>query len=107
MPRKYLLRERGSCRTSTPLLTSLHRIIEVLSSGPSNNTIERITNVTANHVTALRMMEQALVEDRVLRMDLIRKWGVEGWREHRLMIAWEAGLLSAGYLQRWNVIVRK
>jgi hypothetical protein len=53
------------------------------------------------------MMEQALVEDRVLRMDLIRKWGVEGWREHRLMIAWEAGLLSAGYLQRWNVIVRK
>jgi hypothetical protein len=107
MPRRYLPRNHSSCRTSTPLLASLHRIIEVLSSGPSNTTIKRITNVTTNHVTALHMMEQSLVNDQVVRLDLIRKWGVEGWREHRIMIAWEAGLLSAGYLQRWNVIVRK
>jgi hypothetical protein len=107
MPRKYLEQRDRPCRTSTPLLTSLHHITKVISSGPSTVTIERITNVTAEHVMALRMIEQSLVTDRVLRLRLIKKWGIEGWREHRLMIAWEAGLLSAGHLQRWNVVVRK
>ena len=107
MPRRYLLKQDNPHRTSTPLLTSLHHITEVLSTGSPTVSIQHITNVTAEHVTALRMMEQSLVTDPVRRLNMISKWGLDGWRDHRLMIAWEAGLLSAGYLQRWNVVVRK
>jgi len=107
MPRRYLLKQDNPRRTSTPLLTSLHHITEVLSTESSTVSIQQITNVTAEHIIALRMMEQSLVTDPVRRLGMIGKWGLDGWRDHRFMIAWEAGLLSAGYLQRWNVVVRK
>jgi len=110
LPRKHLATDQNqetALRTSTPLLTSLHRVIELLTSTPSKLTIESILNVSASCVTGLNALEGELQDDRGIRTAFIDKWGVEGWREHRLMMAWEAGLLSAGYLTRWIVVVRK
>lgn len=107
MPREYLEYDEMLHRTSTPLLISLHRITELLTSGTSPLIIESITNVTSAQITTLKHLDQELVGDKILRSNLIRKWGEKGWREHRLMISWEVGLLTAGYLAKWIIIVRK
>lgn len=108
MPRMHARTDAASQRTTTPLLTSLHRVVELLAAaGPVPVTIESVTNATATQITALWALHSRLLADRGLRSALIDKWGEEGWREHRLMVAWEAGLLAAGYISRWIVVVRK
>ncbi|KAF8077752.1 hypothetical protein FPV67DRAFT_1462876 [Lyophyllum atratum] len=104
--RKYLQGQTAQ-RTSTPLLASLRHITECLSSSTSTTTIISIRNITSEHINVLRASRQRLISDRVLRTTLIERWGEEGWREHVFLTDWEAGLLSAGFLTRWSIFIRK
>jgi hypothetical protein len=40
-------------------------------------------------------------------MTCIQEEGIEAWREKKFMLAWEAGLLRAGFLTRWRVVLVK
>jgi len=105
MPRNYL-NGKTTQRTSTPLLASLHHITEYVSSNNSKN-IESIMNITDLQIGALRMSRQSFVTDRALRSAVIEKWGEKGWREHIFLMDWEVGLLAAGFLTRWSIVIRK
>lgn len=107
MPRKFTPTPQVSYRTSTPLLISLPRIIEILVSGTSTTTIETVSNVTAERAGALQLLEQELTTNRALRSAMVGKWGLKGWREHRFKLTWETALLQAGCLARWSITIRK
>ncbi|KAF5386744.1 hypothetical protein D9615_001535 [Tricholomella constricta] len=106
MPRKYL-KDSIPRRTSTPLLTTLHSVTQYLSLGNPKTTIVSITNVTNEQVAALRISRQKLITDRAIRSGLITEWGENEWREHIFLLDWEAGLLAAGLLTRWSIVIRK
>ncbi|RDB21066.1 hypothetical protein Hypma_011805 [Hypsizygus marmoreus] len=101
------IRPSSARRTTTPLLVSLHRITEYLTTGTSSTSIETITNATSERITALRLLHKNLLTDRALRSALIRNLEEQGWREHRFMVSWEAELLAAGLLSRWAIVIRK
>ncbi|KAJ7461473.1 hypothetical protein FB451DRAFT_1268289 [Mycena latifolia] len=105
LPRKYA--RTGRRRTATPLLASVHRILELLTVGPAALALEYVSNASKKYAEGLDAAGGHLEEDRVSRTAFIQQWGVAGWREQRLMMAWEAALFSAGYLRRWVVVVRK
>lgn len=107
MPRRYFKHDGLPRRTSMPLLISLHRVIELLTSAACPLFIETVKNVTSEHITAFGALHEALARDRILRSGSIQKWGERGWKEHRFMIAWERALLTAGYLTKWIVVARK
>lgn len=117
LPRKYLKPDtqtplRTTQRTSTPLFTSLPRIIELLTStshaGSSTQIrIESIQNVSQHTASFLQTLSTSLEDDSEVRTKFIDRWSIEGWREHRFLMDWEAGLLSAGLLTKWVIVVRK
>ncbi len=93
-------------RSTTPLFLTLQQVIAVLSK-PSNlgraESVLSITNITMEHAKLLRAQERELVENRGVRSRIVDEGGVAAWREKRLVLLWEAGLLSAGLLTRWHV----
>ncbi|KAJ7286201.1 hypothetical protein C8J57DRAFT_1708554 [Mycena rebaudengoi] len=106
LPRKYAIHTRTPprYRTSTPVLASINRILELLTAGP---TLERVVNVSEQYAAALNVRSLHLEDDKDCRAAFIQQWGLAGWREERLMMAWEAALFSAGWLTRWVVVIRK
>ncbi|KAJ7137725.1 hypothetical protein C8R44DRAFT_727940 [Mycena epipterygia] len=109
LPRKYAVGAPRRTRTATPLLASVHRVLELLAAGPGPAalTLERVENVSKTYAEGLNAAAGHLEDDRATRAAFIQQWGVAGWREQRLMMAWEAALFSAGHLTRWVVVVRK
>jgi hypothetical protein len=106
LPRKYIhQREHSSLlpRTSNPLLTSLHHIIELATSGPSPLVLDSVQNVSGEYATILNAIAAELEDDRQQRSSFIDRFGKECWWEHRFLMSWESALLSAGYLTRWVV----
>lgn len=56
------------------------------------------------HAKLLRAQERELVENREVRRRVVDdEGGVAAWRVKRLVLLWEAGLLSAGLLTRWRI----
>ncbi|KAJ7085729.1 hypothetical protein B0H15DRAFT_1023325 [Mycena belliarum] len=108
LPRRYV-RPGTSARnrTATPLLASFHRILELLTVGPAALILENVSNMSKKYTVGLEAAAAHLEEDPAARTAFIQQWGVAGWREQRLMMAWEAALFSAGHLRRWVVVVRK
>ncbi|KAF9469266.1 hypothetical protein BDZ94DRAFT_1181937, partial [Collybia nuda] len=104
MPRRFTPTSQVSHRTSTPLLISLQKIIEML--GTLTTTIEAVSNITAESANVLQLLEQELATNSTLRSAIICRWGLKGWREYRFMLAWEAALLQAGCLAKWSVTIR-
>jgi hypothetical protein len=111
-PRKYF--PSGNLlpqRKSTSLLTSLQHMIKLINTSPNSGspsvTIESVHNVSGEYGKLLQETAAALEDSRCVREPFVLKWGVEAWREHRFWIAWEAGLLGAGFMQRWVIVVRK
>ena len=104
-PRKY--QRNVVHRTPTALLTSLPRVLELATAGPSPLIVEEVRNVSDKYATILDSVNGELEVDRQMRSAFIEEWGVDCWREHRLLTAWESGLLNAGFLMRWIVVVRK
>ncbi|KAJ7940273.1 hypothetical protein B0H13DRAFT_2260525 [Mycena leptocephala] len=96
-------------RTATPLLASLHRVLELLTAGPGTGALalENVSNVSTKYAEGLTTAAERLEDDSATRAAFIHQWGEGAWREQRLMLGWEAALYSAGLLTRWVVIVRK
>jgi hypothetical protein len=96
-------------RTATPLLASLHRVLELLTAGPGTGALalENVSNVSTKYAEGLTGAAERLEDDSATRAAFIHQWGEGAWREQRLMLGWEAALYSAGLLKRWVVIVRK
>ncbi|KAK7038068.1 hypothetical protein R3P38DRAFT_2904239 [Favolaschia claudopus] len=98
-------------RTATPLLASLHRILELLTTrraGPGDALkLENVSNVSKDYARALNAAAERFEDVAAMREAFISQWGEAGWREQRLMMGWEAALFSAGLLMRWLVVVRR
>ncbi|KAJ7766879.1 hypothetical protein B0H16DRAFT_1412808 [Mycena metata] len=109
LPRRHCITRTTPTRTrtTTPLLGSLHRVLELLTAGPAALALESVLNVSRKYADGLNAAALHLEEDRAARTAFVHQWGVAGWREQRLMMAWEAALFSAEHLTRWIVVVRK
>ncbi|THU88599.1 hypothetical protein K435DRAFT_729781, partial [Dendrothele bispora CBS 962.96] len=114
MPRTYLddadsdpADVRRFERAYTPLFVSLTRLTELLCSTSPQITIKCVEQVSDEYSQSLLTLERMLLQDKIVRDVLIRRWSLSGWREHRLMLAWEAGLFSSGLLHRWKVVIDK
>ncbi|KAF8964006.1 hypothetical protein BDZ97DRAFT_1919245 [Flammula alnicola] len=99
-------RKRRTDRTTTPLFVQLQDIVALLSATGSSR-IRNIVDISSEHAEALYKLEQDLVDDRDLRTEHIKVAGVDGWREERFLMTWEAGLLRSGLLFRWRVTLNK
>ncbi|KAI0333613.1 hypothetical protein GY45DRAFT_1334878 [Cubamyces sp. BRFM 1775] len=97
----------GGERTTTPLFVTLPRVLALLTSGPEPFKIELVRNVSEEYALFLWRSVNDLEEDREIRDAFVREWGVEAWREERVCTAWEAGLIGAGLLAGWAIVVRK
>ncbi|KAJ7723957.1 hypothetical protein DFH07DRAFT_931954 [Mycena maculata] len=106
LPRQHI-RSPSTVRPATPLLGSVHRVLELLTAGPSAFALENVSNVSRTYAEALGAAAARLKDDRAARTAFIQQWEITGWREQRLMMGWEAALFSVGYLTRWVVVVRK
>ena len=92
-------------RTTAPLLTRFNTLVALLSSESSK--IRSIVDISRWHAHSLLQLEERLSNDRHLRMTCVQEEGITGWREKKFMLAWEAGLLRAGFLTRWRVVLVK
>jgi hypothetical protein len=92
-------------RTTSPLLTRFNTFVALLSSESSK--IRSIVDISRWHAHSLLQLEERLSNDRHLRMTCVQEEGIAGWREKKFMLAWEAGLLRAGFLTRWRVVLVK
>ncbi|KAM5532337.1 hypothetical protein V8D89_014016 [Ganoderma adspersum] len=112
LPRRFLqprVRRFGSLtqRTTTPLLASVLSVIQLLTSGPDPFTVEVVRNVSREYADFLHQTVDELENDPAIRAAFVREWGMQGWIEERLCIAWEAALVDAGMLENWVIVVCK
>ncbi len=91
-------------RTSTPLLLTLQSVVAALSN--ERLSILTLTNISSEHADSLLFQEKELVTSKGLRNQIVRKGGLTGWRKRRLALVWQAGLLSAGLLIRWRIVLK-
>ena len=94
-------------RTPAPLLTRFNTFVALLSSESSTIRIRSIVDISRWHAHSLLQLEERLSNDRDLRTTCVQEEGIAGWREKKFMLAWEAGLLRAGFLMRWRVVLVK
>lgn len=92
-------------RTSTPLLASLHQVIDYLSSASAAANIESMVDISQAYTKTLYSGIKDLTTVTDCRQACIDKYGHKGWREQQFLMAWEAGLLVARHLIRWHVVV--
>ncbi|TFK49928.1 hypothetical protein OE88DRAFT_293787 [Heliocybe sulcata] len=112
LPRRYQGKDKkrtsnAATRTSAPLATPVHRILELLTSGNSGLDVISLNNISADYLAGLNHHAQNVEDNRNLRTTMIDDIGLEGWREERLMFSWEAGLYAANLLTRWVIMLRK
>ena len=94
-------------RTTAPLFMSLPRVIELVTSGSSSLVIGAVNNVSLTYAKILDSIVHDLEVDHQTMKSFVAQWGVNCWREHRLLSAWESGLLKTGLLMRWVVVVHR
>ncbi|KAF5373800.1 hypothetical protein D9758_000833 [Tetrapyrgos nigripes] len=108
LPRQYLnIDARPFQRASTPLFVSLARVTELLSSMSLQVSVKSIEQLSNEYAQTLLAREKNMLDNVPLRDAAIREWSLSGWREHRLMLAWEAALCSSGLLVRWKIVVQR
>lgn len=95
---------RKKSRKATPLFISVQEVISLLS--VMHIRIQSVQNISLQHAAGLLAVEKDLVGDKALRMAHIAAVGLQGWREDRLMLVWEARLLGSGLLTRWRIIIK-
>ena len=98
---------RAQARTTTPLFTSMHTVLGLLTSGQAPLTIEVVRNVSQEYSGFLHRCVGLLEDDTKSRSAFVQKWGREAWNEERLTTSWEAGLVDAGLLESWVIVVSK
>jgi hypothetical protein len=65
--------------------------------------IKAVENISMLHAEALDLHESDMVFDRWVRSGFVARHGSDAWRETRLRLKWEAGLLRAKVLVRYKV----
>ncbi|TRM55346.1 hypothetical protein BD626DRAFT_418399 [Schizophyllum amplum] len=132
-PHRHKSRCMLSGPSTTPLFATLHATLEVLARANAKisathkmsankmsadartstnkpdsgtKTVHAVTNISAAHASTLLAQRDRLHSDTSLRTSYIARYGIECWRERRLIMAWEAALLRAGMLERWSVELR-
>lgn len=91
----------------TPLSTSLDHILRLLTSGATPLSVESVENVSGQYANYLDRYVQDLTEMPAVRARFVARWGMAGWREERLLVAWEAATFRAGLMSRWAVYVTR
>lgn len=86
---------------------SLHHSLELLVSGPTPFAIISVHNISSSYAKYLDDIGALLERKGNARNASIAQAGIQGWREIRLLTAWEAALHKMGYLTRWQVFVQK
>ncbi|EJF66375.1 hypothetical protein DICSQDRAFT_177537 [Dichomitus squalens LYAD-421 SS1] len=94
-------------RTTTPLFTSILSVLQLLTTGPNMLTVEVARNISREYAHFLHGSVDRLENDPYTRAAFVRQWGMQAWVEERLCTAWEAGLLDAGLLEGWAIVVCK
>nr|VWP00226.1 Putative Rab/GTPase [Ganoderma boninense] len=94
-------------RTTTPLLVSVLSVLQLLTSGPNALTVEVVRNVSREYADFLHQTVDDLENDPAVRAAFVREWGMQGWIEEKLCLAWEAALVDAGMLENWVIVVCK
>ncbi|KAI1794698.1 hypothetical protein LXA43DRAFT_883502 [Ganoderma leucocontextum] len=94
-------------RTTTPLVASILSVLQLLTSGPNPLTVEVVRNVSREYADFLHQTVDELESGPDVRVAFVRKWGMQGWIEERLCLAWEAALVDAGMLENWAIVVCK
>lgn len=92
-------------RSFAPLHTKLHQVLALLASGKNSLNILVTQNSSTEYAKELNEYAERLEYDPEERTAFIKTSGVQAWREERLYARWEAGLLNAGLLTRWIVLV--
>jgi hypothetical protein len=95
-----------AARTTSPLKISLLDVVSRIQSRHPKLNILSIENVSLHFSAKLRTLRQVLEEDRAQREWFIDVYGLEGWREKRFLLGWEAALLDANMLVRWIVAIQ-
>ncbi|KAK0195652.1 hypothetical protein F5146DRAFT_1174735 [Armillaria mellea] len=90
-------------RTSTPLLVSFAGVLSVCA--PAR--IKSVVNISERYADALTSSAEKLAEDRADRSAFIDQYGLDMWRERRLLMYWEAALLDVEHVTRWIVELQK
>jgi len=105
LPFLYASRSRNSyVRNSVPSTLSLQKVIGWLSNDYA--TTLSVTNISSEQAAILCEQEKCMVYNSNLRNQLIGDESLVGWRRKRFMLLWEAGLLSAGLIFRWRIILK-
>lgn len=92
-------------RSFAPLHTKLHQVLALLASGKNSLNILVTQNSSTEYAKELNEYAERLEYDPEERTAFIKTSGLQAWREERLYARWEAGLLNAGLLTRWIVLV--
>ncbi|KAJ7583062.1 hypothetical protein C8J56DRAFT_1168043 [Mycena floridula] len=103
----FLPNSHGASRSPSPFQLTLHGILDLLSTNHSEVSIAAIHNVTATYADLLHTAHDGILQDRETRTRIIEQNGVSAWREQRFMLVWEAALMTAGYLNRWVIVLNK
>lgn len=85
---------------------SLKAVLDTLYSLSGRIGEQVVIDNSDNHAKHLEQSEHALTFKDPVRSDFMIKHGLEAWREKRMKLTLEANLLKAGFLQRWQVILR-
>lgn len=91
----------------TPLKLSLSNVLDEINSGSNPLIIQGIHNISGLAAKQIHDHLQEIDADPTLRANIIERIGMESWREMKLKWDWKAGLLVAGKLENWMIIVRR
>lgn len=86
---------RTTLRTLLPLRTTLDNVIYLLTSGKSSLTLKSVANISEEYAIHLDEQAERLMASEATRTKFQETWGMEGWREERLVATWEAALVRA------------
>lgn len=97
----------SSRRSLVPLLATLNEVLDLLTSLPSPLVIASVQNFSDGHAQSVEDYVEDLTYVPSVRKQFVSEWGMDGWREERLLGSWEAALFKVGILTRWLILVRK
>lgn len=83
------------------LLCGLPQVVQLLSIGLVS--IRTVVDVSHQHAASLIKQEKTLLGERNSRQQLDQS-EMRCWRQNRLKLVWEAGLLFASQQKNWEVI---
>ncbi|TFK30152.1 hypothetical protein FA15DRAFT_663522 [Coprinopsis marcescibilis] len=101
------LTDNGAGRkTLSPLFMTPKRAFDAIHASLHRFEQNSIKNMTDIRAKALEAFEHDLTYSKQRRTEFVFRHGIRAWRQKRTVLAWEAGLLKAAVLQRWEIEIR-